>query len=589
VVPVTTAQDEDLAWFAACGESFRVAHVDGVPVVHIGAPGPVRAGLAFRVGSADETLPQRGLTHLVEHLALHGQLGVAEHRNGVTGGSVTQFTVSGSEQQVVTFLNHVCAALRELPVERLEAERSILRVEAQGRQGSADDRILQVRYGASGLARGTYWEFGAEIATADEVIDWARRWFVTGNAVAWVTTDHLPEGLGLRLPEGERKVFVASPSILTVSPVWIEGSNGGALVEAMVDRSTAAALFTEVMAKSLFRQLRLERGYSYSAGATYEPLDSDRARVVVFADANSDATEDMVDALADALSELRDGQFDPNDVADAREQGRETHRHWTAAPASLLGAATRGYLLGGPPWHPDDFLAEREAVSEADLAAVAREFWNDAIWQTPAAPERAEGVVAAPRSSHSPVKGLSYFHALTGHGYTFGERGVSIGSGDDSASVYFGDCALAVQWGDGGRAVVGGDGVVIQIEPTVLYLFGEQELARFDAALPQDVIVRLPARSADAVPQPPLAARTSSSGLGVWAAVVAILLAGISTQFLIIAVARTVAVGQPDQYGEPISVASAITAWAIGLAFLGGAIALAAGWAHRIRSSRRQS
>jgi hypothetical protein len=37
-------------------------------------PGPLSAGLVFRVGQADETLAWSGITHMVEHLALfrHG-------------------------------------------------------------------------------------------------------------------------------------------------------------------------------------------------------------------------------------------------------------------------------------------------------------------------------------------------------------------------------------------------------------------------------------------------------------------------------------------------------------------------------------
>ena len=70
--------------------------VDGIPVLHAPRPGPVAAGLVFRVGQADETLPQHGITHMVEHLALHRQ-GVGDiHHNGATGDVVTHFVVRGS-------------------------------------------------------------------------------------------------------------------------------------------------------------------------------------------------------------------------------------------------------------------------------------------------------------------------------------------------------------------------------------------------------------------------------------------------------------------------------------------------------------
>jgi hypothetical protein len=44
--------------------------VDGVSTYWVATGGPFRAVLAFRVGAADETLPIRGICHLVEHLAI---------------------------------------------------------------------------------------------------------------------------------------------------------------------------------------------------------------------------------------------------------------------------------------------------------------------------------------------------------------------------------------------------------------------------------------------------------------------------------------------------------------------------------------
>lgn len=113
----TTATDPDI----------RTTEVDSIRTVLAPAPGPVTAGLFFRVGVADETLATAGITHLVEHLALHRH-GVSDlHYNGATAATYTLFHVTGTPDEVVTYLNGVCAALRDLPVERLETERDILR------------------------------------------------------------------------------------------------------------------------------------------------------------------------------------------------------------------------------------------------------------------------------------------------------------------------------------------------------------------------------------------------------------------------------------------------------------------------------
>src|SRR6266481_5190313 len=47
-------------------------NLGGIPVFQAEVPGRVRAALEFRVGTADEPLHMAGVTHLIEHLALHG-------------------------------------------------------------------------------------------------------------------------------------------------------------------------------------------------------------------------------------------------------------------------------------------------------------------------------------------------------------------------------------------------------------------------------------------------------------------------------------------------------------------------------------
>jgi len=59
-----------------------LAQSDGVPVVWSALDGPVHARLTFRVGTCDEALTQRGITHIVEHLALSGLGSQAYQYNG---------------------------------------------------------------------------------------------------------------------------------------------------------------------------------------------------------------------------------------------------------------------------------------------------------------------------------------------------------------------------------------------------------------------------------------------------------------------------------------------------------------------------
>ena len=63
----------------------KETEISGIRTLIAPGNGPLAAGLVFRVGCADEPLSRRGLTHLVEHLALHRH-GLIEHdANAATG------------------------------------------------------------------------------------------------------------------------------------------------------------------------------------------------------------------------------------------------------------------------------------------------------------------------------------------------------------------------------------------------------------------------------------------------------------------------------------------------------------------------
>src|SRR2546421_1212782 len=112
------------------------------------AAGPMRAGLMFRVGRVDESLATSGITHLVEQLALHRHGTANYHYNGITSATTTQFVTQGTPDAVVTFLNEVCASLRELPLDRMATEKKVLETEAATRATPVNEQMPLWRHGA---------------------------------------------------------------------------------------------------------------------------------------------------------------------------------------------------------------------------------------------------------------------------------------------------------------------------------------------------------------------------------------------------------------------------------------------------------
>ncbi|MEU8464317.1 insulinase family protein [Streptomyces sp. NPDC029003] len=539
----------------------------GIRTVLAPGSGPVTAGLLFRVGRADETLATSGVTHLVEHLALHHH-GLGDlHYNGATASVHTHFHVTGTPADVVEYLNGVCAALRDLPMDRLETEKEILRTEAAGRSHGPGHAMPLWRYGARGYGLTSYAEAGLHGLSADDVRDWARTWFTAENAVLWMTCDTVPDGLDLTLPTGTWRPTPEPTTALPATPAWFRGDDGGIVLSSVIPRSTAGSLFAEVLGKELFRELRQKGGYSYTAAAEYHPRDTGRATVTAYADALPKKQDAMVGAFVDLLAKLRAGRIEQADLDSVRAAALA--RYDIPEPAvARLPAEAMDLLLRHPPLTFAEARAELEAVTVADLHRIAREVWADALVQAPGRGLDWAGLTAAPTGSADLVTGRRYTSledpktALLVAG-----DGVSLVGPNGQVTVRYADCSLVHAYPDGARHLVGHDGFTLAVEPA-LYGIGATELAPLDGGVPPAAVVRMPPRDADRIPRPRPAERPAApKGRTAWLTAVLWLL-GIPA-LLLTAVCALLTLAEADAdpadaLGWPVVAAS----WVVASVFL---------------------
>ena len=477
--------------------------VNGVPVLFAHRPGPVSGGLLFRVGWSDEPLARAGLTHLVEHLALHGRHDVGGHHNASTGESITHFHATGTEAEVVAALSGTCAALRELPLGRMEMEKEILRTEAAGRSFGALERHRLERYGARGPGLAGFEGFGLSAITADDVRDWVSEWFVVGNAVMWISGAGIPPDIDLRLPPGQRPPMPAWTDHLISTPAFYRGNPGSVLLDAVVPRSAAASLFAKVSSRALFRALREEGGYSYAAQCEYEPIGADSARVTMYADALEDAQAAVVGGMIDVLAALRGGAVDASDLLASQEAARLALDDPFLDAAMLPGVAMNA-LVGGEHRDAAELRREGDAVTIADLAAVAQAVWDDALVQIPEGALDWAGFAAVATGSTSQITGRSFPRLdQAGGELVIGDDGVMMRGAEGRITVRFEDCVALERWPDGARTLIGCDGFVVHIEPTLHEDLDLETIARVDAAVASRNHLPRPARPPEQIPQPP--------------------------------------------------------------------------------------
>ncbi|MFD7306999.1 hypothetical protein [Promicromonospora sp. NPDC059942] len=476
--------------------------VDGVPVLLAPREGNVGAGIVFRVGSADETLALSGITHLIEHLALRTQVLSEAHLNGQTRSDVTLFHVAGTAGDVVSYLNDVCASLRDLPLDRVETEKDILRSEGDGRNPGVAGRLRLNRHGARDHGLVGYGERGLDRITADEVRAWAATWFTRENAVAWITADAVPEGLDLTLPSGRRMPPPAVSDVLHGTPAYLGGLRDGVALDALVTRGAAADVATHVIREVLHRDLRRDADIATTTDVSHDPLDADRARlsVLVQAEGRPDAA---VGGLADALNGLR-FHVAHDDLAAAQAAAAEELAELAAAAAAdLLPPLAYRTVTGRPLEGPARIAARVEQVTADDVRGIARELWGSALWYGPGALDWA-GIVPAPEWSRGTIHGRTFPRIdAPDVSLVLAVDGVGLITPSGTVVVRFASCVLLETVPDGARALTGADGFRVQIEPTLYEGLSAEDVAEHvDARVPADVVVQLPARDTADIPVP---------------------------------------------------------------------------------------
>jgi zinc protease len=490
----------------------RQFEVDGVPVLLASPDGrppsvehTVRAGLAFRVGRADETLATAGITHVVQRLA-----GSA----GEPGVVLTQLRAEGKPDEIVTFLANACnvlaalATTAEQAVDQLDPVLAQLLTEAPGHPVEAAADLAMFRHGARDHGLPSYPEWGLHRLTATDVAAWVREYFNRDNAVLWLAAPEPPAGLRLPLRSGQRQP-VPKPSIgLPLTPAYFTGESDAVLVDAAVADGLATDVYADLLDHTLRRELLTDRGGSgaFATGVTATAVPRGDGCAVVTAGAQPlpGQAGAVLGGLLDVLTRLKVGRFESADLAAVRGR-REERLYQPGFAASRLPATALRLLTGQPDRTQEQLQDDLRAIGPEEVRAVAVEAVASALLMVPAA-HHAEwaGFAAAPLYSRSGVTGARFPSREIGDvTLVVGPRGVCLETPEGPITVRFEQCAIALAWRNGARHLIGTGGIAVRIEPSV-YPVDPATIAAIDAGVPPEVTVWLPP------PDPPEAAGPAS-------------------------------------------------------------------------------
>lgn len=485
--------------------------VDGVPEFHAYEqidPDRLFAVLMFRVGVADERVTTAGITHLVEHLVMHGVGSTTiddPHSNASVDLLTTQFQYAGGPEEVVEFLRDVCRSIGTVNLSRLAPERRIIQAEA-GRRGSSVLAELSVwRYGVAGPGLLQWQDVAVSRLTAQQVASWAAEHFTAGNAALFLSGPP-PAGLELPLPTGPRRAVPHWPQV-SPAPAWFPINAAGAAVSSLVDRSTAAIAYATVLTKRLRTRLRHDLGLSYEQWVQYIPLGAEKAMVVAFADHAPDSQEQGASAFATTFRSMAQRAVSADEFEDWRRQ----YDDGAGRSASLAFAAARDSLFGSEVLDDGELRRRVDAVTLDDILDVAAQASSQALYAVPiGVASVGDGIEPAPVSRTPPVdRTINPSHVWWAHDYRkdrgrlyVSDDGVGLFRHDRHAlSARWASCAAMLRWADGGRALIARDGAVLTIEPT-MWARGAHLVALLDERISADRQINLPAREPANIPRP---------------------------------------------------------------------------------------
>ena len=490
-------------------------NLNGIPVFQADVPGRIRAGLEFRVGTADEPLPMAGVTHLIQHLALSGLGQQPYEYSGFVDQTHTGFFVSGTGEQVIEFFSHVTAALRSLPLDRVGSERRTIEAEAAGHHQSSARGSLSLRFGATGYGTADYRQIGLLWLTPEAVRWWAVRSFTADNAAAWVAGPIIPR-LMIDLPRGARLGAPALTPKRLQFPCVAEVEGPGAMASMIAARSTALWAGLRIVERRAVDRIRSKEGLSCGVQTTIQQLDGRTVHALAATDAPPEQVTRAAAALldvADLVSLTGPGEEEIRQVADGVDEE-------LADPESLVGEMqrmARDELLGVP---LSDLAGTRDTLLSLTPAAVASAL-RDAL---------ASLIVIVPPGARSPrprfppyafleahpLPGTEVAHAVTSDLLMIvGPSGISMCDAERRASnISWQDVAAGARWEDGSVLLIGRDGTAIVFRP-LLWSQPSVVLDAIDAYSPADRMVPAdgPSPSSD-LPLPPEDQRSATSGAG---------------------------------------------------------------------------
>lgn len=364
----------------------------------------VALGLWVGAGARSETPSEHGISHLLEHMAFKGTgrrsaRDLAEAVEAVGGEMNAETSVDHTSYHLRLLKDDIALGLDVLgdivsdpllDAEELTREQHVVIQEIGAAQDTPDDWVFEIFQEAAFPDQA----IGRSILGTPESISAhtpgdLRRFLGShycGSQTVLAAAGHLDHDRVVRLAEEHLGRLPDHPA-----PVPEPGTyKGGGLTEprplqeaqvlmgfsgpSFADRSFHAAhVFSSIlgggMASRLFQEIRESRGLCYSIYSFYWPF-TDTGLFGIHAATSEEDIEELVPLVVDELRKMTDGVTDA-ELRRAKAQLRSGLLMALESPIARAGQMARHILIHGRPLALEEMVEKVEAVTHADLKALA--------------------------------------------------------------------------------------------------------------------------------------------------------------------------------------------------------------------------
>jgi predicted Zn-dependent peptidase len=368
----------------------------------------VALGLWVRTGSRNETPPQAGVSHFLEHLLFKGTarfsaIDIAERLDGL-GASVNAATGKETTHLHARFLDEHTEEVFDLLAEMLlaptypevDSEREVVLEEIAMYEDEPQDRVhdflAEAVFGEHPLGRRVLGE--AEVISSVPVpeIEAYRAAHYTGANVVVGAAGHIDhariEELSERLvspsaSSGNGQAFVPAEEAARLRFYAKDTEQyhicfGAPGIVRSDERRYALAVLDSIFGGSsssrLFREVREKRGLAYAVGS-YSEQYTDSGMVASYVGTREENVEEACAIIGAELERLRSEPVSADELTRAKESVKGRLVLSSESTAARMTRISRATLFGLPIDSLDEMIAKVDAVAVDDLTELAEQLY----------------------------------------------------------------------------------------------------------------------------------------------------------------------------------------------------------------------